>query len=293
MNKCIIFGGTSYIGKHFVKFLDLKKINYIQFNHSAIENSNKCDIINDIDVLNTIDWNVDAIFIFSGKTGTSKSFEDAKHYIELNEIGLLNILNSIIKTEYRPKIMFPSSRLVYKGENKPLKETDRLEFNTIYALSKINAENILKLYSKTFDLPYTIFRICVPYGNEIDYSYSYGTIGFFINQALNEKKITLYNYGELKRTFTHINDLVNQIYNLSIIKTTNNEIFNIKGETFNLKQIASLIAKQFNVNVTYKDWPNFDKIIESGDTIFNSDKIDKTISNNQLSYSFKEWIKKL
>ena len=293
MNKCLIFGGSSYIGKHFVKFLEIKKIDYTIYNNNYKEKSIKCDIVNDIDLLKSIDWNVDAVFIFSGKTGTTKSFEDSKQYIELNEIGLLNILNSIINTQYRPKIMFPSSRLVYEGKHTPIKENDSLEFKTIYALSKINAENILQLYSKTFHLPFTIFRICVPYGNEIDNSYSYGTIGFFINQGLHDKKITLYNYGELKRTFTHINDLVIQIYHLSIIQKTDNEIFNIKGETFSLKEIATMIASRLNVNIIYKEWPNFDKIIESGDTIFDNDKIDKTISNNKLNYSFKDWIKNI
>jgi UDP-glucose 4-epimerase len=293
MNKCVIFGGSSYIGKHFVKYLEIKKIDYTIYNKNYSENSIKCDIVNDNDILKSIDWNVDAVFIFSGKTGTSKSFEDAKQYIDINEIGLLNILNSIVNTEHRPKIMFPSSRLVYKGKNIPIKENDSLEFKTIYALSKINAENILQLYSKTFKLPFTIFRICVPYGNEIDSTYSYGTIGFFINQGLYDKKITLYNYGELNRTFTHINDLINQIYHLSINQNTDNEIFNIKGETFSLKEIATMIASQLNVNIIYKEWPNFDKIIESGDTIFDNDKIDKTISNNKLNYSFKDWINNL
>ena len=54
-----------------------------------------------------------------------------------------------------------------------------------------------------------------------------------------------------------------------------------------------MIASRLNINIIYKEWPNFDKIIESGDTIFDNDKIDKTISNNKLNYSFKDWIKNL
>ena len=48
-----------------------------------------------------------------------------------------------------------------------------------------------------FHSHFTIFRICVPYGNLIDELYSYGTIGFFINRAMKGQNITIYGDGSL------------------------------------------------------------------------------------------------
>ncbi|MBK6876269.1 MAG: hypothetical protein IPG99_07415 [Ignavibacteria bacterium] len=38
---------------------------------------------------------------------------------------------------------------------------------------------MIEAFSNMFEMDYTIFRICVPYGNKFGSSYSYGTIGFF------------------------------------------------------------------------------------------------------------------
>lgn len=59
-----------------------------------------------------------------------------------------------------------------------MKEDDEKETKTIYAVNKIACENLLYAYRQNFDIPYTIFRICVPFGNMFSDDYSFGTIGF-------------------------------------------------------------------------------------------------------------------
>lgn len=78
------------------------------------------------------------------------------------------------------RIVFPSTRLVYKGQqNVLLKEDAEKAPNTIYALNKLACEYMLAMYQKAFGIHYTIFRICVPYGSLIKSGTSYGTLGFF------------------------------------------------------------------------------------------------------------------
>lgn len=81
--------------------------------------------------------------------------------MDVNEKGLLHLLNHIRLSPYRPKIIFPSTRLVYQGADKALTEEAKKETKTIYAVNKLACEGYLYAYRQSFDIPYTIFRICI------------------------------------------------------------------------------------------------------------------------------------
>ena len=220
-----------------------------------------------------IDFNVDYIFMFAGITGTFVGFDQYQAFNSINEIGLLNLLDAIRKSEYRPKIVFPSTRLVYKGVDKALSEEDEKETKTIYASNKLACESYLRAYQNSFGIPYTIFRVCIPYGNLLSTDYSFGTVGFFIKQAKNGKDITLYGGGEIKRTFTHIEDLCNQIVEGAFHPDSNGQTFNVGGETLSLREAAAIIAHKYGVNIVDVPWPDKDLKIESSHTYFDDKKI--------------------
>ena len=298
MKKVIFFGSSGYIGSHLVEYLKNKNY-YISgydihnnTNSKTIDDYSKVDISN-IKDLERIDFDVDYIYYFSGITGTSISLEKYNQFIDVNEKGLLNLLTVIKNKNVFPKVIFPSTRLVYKGvKDMPLKEDSEKEFKTIYALNKFHNENCLKLFKDYHNIPYTIFRICVPYGNTINNDYSYGTIGFFLTQAKNNKPITLYGDGNLKRTFTFVMDICKQIVSVSEIDISNGETYNITGEPYSLKEVASMVSKKYNVEVNHIDWPKLALALESGDTIFDSTKIDK-ITGIKDAVALTDWINNL
>lgn len=235
-------------------------------------NYKKIDITN-LESVAEIDLNIDYIFLFAGLTGTYTGFDKYQIYNAINEIGLLNLLDAIRKSKYRPKIIFPSTRLIYKGVNRPLKETDEKETKTIYAVNKIACEGLLQAYKASFDIPYTVFRICVPYGNLLSTDYSFGTVGFFIKQAKAGSDITLYGGGLIKRTFTHMEDLCYQIVEGAFKSESNGEIYNIGGETLSLREAAEIVASKFSTNVVDVPWPAKELRIESDHTYFDDSKI--------------------
>ena len=232
----------------------------------------KIDLTDPVSV-SEIDLNVDYLFMFAGITGTFVGFDKYQAFNSINEIGLLNLLDAIRKSEYRPKIVFPSTRLVYKGIDKALSEDDEKETKTIYAVNKLACEGYLRAYQNSFGIPYAIFRICIPYGNLLSSDYSFGTVGFFIKQAKNGKDITLYGGGGIKRTFTHIEDLCYQIVEGAFCANSNGETFNVGGETLSLRGAAELIAHKYGVSVVDVPWPDKDLKIESSHTYFDDKKI--------------------
>jgi UDP-glucose 4-epimerase len=143
-----------------------------------------------------------------------------------------------------------------------------------------------------FDIPYTIFRICVPYGNLHNKNYSYGTIGFFLSKAEKGEDITIYGDGEIKRTFTYIRDIYTQIYKCIIHTESINNTYNIGGETFTLKDIAEKIAQRYNVKIKSIDWKEDDLKIESGDTFFDDTKISNLTGDVfTMEFSSFKWLK--
>jgi UDP-glucose 4-epimerase len=293
MKKAIVFGANGYLGRHIAYYLKKNKIDLIptdiaktsidnHSNYKSIDITNKSELFQ-------INYNVDFIFMFAGLTGTSNTLEMIEKYTKVNEEGLINVLDCC-KDKENLRLIFPSTRLVYKGiQGIPLKEISDKEHKTIYAKNKLACEDILK----KSNVDYTVFRICVPYGNMIDEEYSYGTLGFFINKAKKGENITIYGDGSLKRTFTHVSDISKIIIDSIDLESTKNEIFNIgSNDSLSLLEVAKLVALKYGVSVDYIQWPKEALKIESGDTIFNDEKL-QNILNHQYQHSIEDWIKSI
>lgn len=292
--KCAVIGSEGYIGRnmvHFLKKMDIC-VSCYDLKPATSDSGYKSIDVTSVDSLSNVDLDVDYLFFFSGMTGTYVGFDNYEQFLSVNELGLLNLLTLVRKSPFRPHIVFPSTRLVYRGKDKPLHENDELEAKTVYAANKLVCEQLLHAYHCSFDIKYTIFRICVPYGNLLGTDYSYGTIGFFLNQAIHKKQILLYGKGEAKRTFSHMYDLCNQMYQIIFSGSGANEIFNIGGETFSLYDVAVHIADHYGASMDFVEWPDKDLRIESGDTYFDDTKI-KSIIGEYEYVSFLKFIKDL
>lgn len=274
MKSCAVIGSGGYLGKHLSFFLKKKGCNVTSYDivESDVQGYVCVDMVNKQSV-RLINLDVDYVFMFAGLTGTYAGFDAYEKYVKVNEIALLNLLDAIRQSSYRPKVIFPSTRLVYKGHDKALKEEDEKESKTIYAANKLACEGYLQAYHDSFAIPYTVFRICIPYGNLLSSDYSFGTVGFFIKQAKAGNDITLYGGGTIKRTFTHMEDLCRQVVDGAFRPESDGEIYNIGGETLSLHDAAEIIAKKFGVNVTAVPWPERDLRIESDHTFFDDSKI--------------------
>lgn len=278
--KCAVIGACGYIGKHIVKYLE-SRYGIIAETYDVCElNAPHYRMIDltDRNSVELIDLNVDYIFDFAGLTGTFAGFDKYETYMNVNELGLLNLLDAIRKSPYNPKLIFPSTRLVYKGEDKYLNEDDEKETKTIYAVNKLACEGLLYAFKQSFDIRYSVFRICIPYGNLLSKDYSFGTIGFFIRQAQAGKNITLYGGGTVKRTFTHMDDLCYQIVEGSFAEASDGQTYNVGGQTLALSDAAQIIADKYNVSVEPVSWPERDLRIESSHTYFNDSKIRKLLN---------------
>ena len=184
--------------------------------------------------------------------------------------------------------------MVYKGvKDYPLKETAEKEAKTIYAQNKLACEQYLKMCQNYYGIDYTVFRIGVPYGNLLDDNYSYGTLGFFLDKVKNKEDITLYGDGSQKRTFTHVGDIAQIIVGSLAIDNMKNNIYNIgSNDNLSLIKVAQTIAHKYALGVDFVEWPEEALKIESGDTIFDDSKLQKSFTY-LYQYKIEEWLKGL
>ena len=172
-----------------------------------------------------------------------------------------------------PKVIFPSSRLVYKGSDMPLAEDAPKEAKTVYAANKIACELYLEAYHNRFGIPYDVIRICVPYGNIISSDYSYGTVGFFMREIAAGRPIPLFGGGKQGRTFTHVEDICAAVELL--MASDEDGVFNVGGENLSLYEAALKVVGGDAAKVRAVDWPPEALLIESGGTMFDSTKLEK------------------
>ena len=168
--KALVIGSNGYLGRHITRMA--RDMGWVVSTSDLQENAwdcdpgyRQCDIRRKED-LRKLDWRVDHVYFFSGILETTDSFERYEACIDINEKGLVGALEAIrVRADRLPKIIFPSSRLVYLGGEGVLGEDSEANSLTLYSVNKRAAEMYLKLYEQVFGLPFTIFRICVPYGN--------------------------------------------------------------------------------------------------------------------------------
>lgn len=288
-----VIGSNGYLGRHLACRLDAEGFDNSNFDihrdpPAGIENYKRFDLTQKASFQH-LNRDVDYIFLFAGLTGTDDGFDRYREFVDVNELGLLNLLEWMRETQSKARIVFPSTRLVYRGSDRALKEDDPCEAKTIYAANKLNAERLLWMYQNAFGIDYTVFRICVPYGNVLNGARSYGTLGFFLSQAESGKDITLFGDGKIRRTFTHASDISAVITKAVKSEKTVNDVFNIGGEDLSLLDAAGLVAKKNGVSVKLVEWPKMAQKLESGNTVFCDEKLQAQVPCD-YEYTLSAWL---
>lgn len=145
----------------------------------------------------------------AAQAGVRYSITNPDAYIESNVIGFYNILEACRHHEVE-HLVYASSSSVYGSNTKIPYSTDDKVDNpvSLYAATKKSNELMAHAYSKLYNIPSTGLRFFTVYGpaGRPDMAY-FG----FTNKLREGKKIQIFNYGNCKRDFTYIDDIVEGI----------------------------------------------------------------------------------
>ena len=151
-------------------------------------------------------YHPDIVVNLAAQAGVRYSIENPDTYIEANLIGFYNILEACWHYPVE-HLVYASSSSVYGGNKKvPFSTDDKVDNPvSLYAATKKSNELLAHAYSKLYNIPSTGLRFFTVYGpaGRPDMAY-FG----FTNKLLNGEKIQIYNFGNCKRDFTYIDDIV-------------------------------------------------------------------------------------
>ena len=151
----------------------------------------------------------DIVVNLAAQAGVRYSIENPDAYLQSNVIGFYNILEAC---RHHPvqHLVYASSSSVYGGNKKvPFSTNDRVDNPvSLYAATKKSNELFAHCYSKLYDIPSTGLRFFTVYGpaGRPDMAY-FG----FTNKLLKGETIQIYNYGNCRRDFTYVDDIVEGI----------------------------------------------------------------------------------
>ena len=225
----LITGAAGFIGSNLVKELfntvdDIKIIGIDNMNdyydvsikEYRLDEINKINknfvfIKGDISDKDTIDnlfkeYKPSIVVNLAAQAGVRYSITNPDAYIKSNLIGFYNILEACRHNEVE-HLVYASSSSVYGSNKKVPYSTDDKVDNpvSLYAATKKSNELMAHAYSKLYNIPSTGLRFFTVYGpaGRPDMAY-FG----FTNKLLKGETIEIFNYGNCKRDFTYIDDIV-------------------------------------------------------------------------------------
>lgn len=154
-------------------------------------------------------YHPDIVVNLAAQAGVRYSIINPDAYIESNIIGFYNILEGCRHYPVE-HLVYASSSSVYGSNKKVPYSTDDKVDNpvSLYAATKKSNELMAHAYSKLYNIPSTGLRFFTVYGpaGRPDMAY-FG----FTNKLVNGETIKIFNYGNCKRDFTYVDDIVEGI----------------------------------------------------------------------------------
>jgi len=192
------------------------------------------------------EYKFDIVVNLAAQAGVRYSIENPDVYIESNIIGFYNILEACRHNPIE-HLVYASSSSVYGGNKKiPFSTDDRVDNPvSLYAATKKSNELFAHCYSKLYGIPTTGLRFFTVYGpaGRPDMAY-FG----FTNKLLKGDTIQIFNYGNCRRDFTYVDDIVEGVVRV-MEKAPSGEvpyaIYNIGGgQPENLLDFVNILQEE-------------------------------------------------
>jgi UDP-glucose 4-epimerase len=229
--------------------IDQNKINFFKAECEDFETMRK--IIKDVDVLCHA-----AAYAHEGLSSFSPVLISNN-----NVTGSVSVFTAAIINKVK-RIVYCSSMARYGNIKIPFKEDDELNPVDPYGVSKVAAENILKILSKTHDVEY---NIAVPHniiGPRQKYDDPYrNVVSIMINLMLQKRNPIIYGDGNQKRTFSDIDDCIYCLDKLLTDPNIVSQVINIgpDEEFVSINELYKLLSNKLKFNLEPKyleDRPN-------------------------------------
>ncbi len=264
--KVFISGVAGFLGSHLAKVCNDKNFEVVGCDTligGTLENLDQLDVefhkvdCGDLDKMTKIMKGVDVLCHAAAFAHEGLSNVSPKLVSENNVVGSVSTFTAAIKNKVK-RIVFCSSMARYGNAPIPYKEDAKPQPMDPYGISKVAAEDILKILSKTYNFEY---NIAVPHniiGPKQKYDDAFRNVAsIMINLILQKRRPTIYGDGNQKRCFSDIEDCIQCLDKLMFDPNIKSQIINIgpDEEYVTINDLYEIISNKLKFN----EEPIYDK----------------------------------
>ena len=269
--RAFITGGAGFIGSHLADALIARGDTVtILDNMSTGSQANIAHLdgkitihigdIRDLALVEKLVTDSDIVFHMAAALGVKNIMEHTIESIDRNFNGSEVVLNAA--TKHKKRLIIASTSEIYgKNPNQPLhEESDRVvgapqKIRWTYSDAKALEEAVAHTLHKTHGLKVTTVRFFNTVGPRQTGQYGM-VVPRFIQAALNNEDIIIYDDGSQSRVFCHVEDAVRAVLTLADTDSTIGDYFNVGGTgEITIKELATKIVERTNSKSTIKHIP--------------------------------------
>lgn len=263
--RWLITGGAGFIGSHIVHFLVEQNQEIIVFDNLSTGNlDNLKNILDKItfiqgDITSKADLaklprDIDYILHLAAQISVPKSVENPQETFFTNTQGTLNILE-LAKEIKAKKVVLSSSAAIYGDKTlPPCAEAATPACQSPYALSKLQGEEMLKMYNLLYNLPTATLRYFNVFGPRQNPNSAYAAvIAKFVDSFIKKQPLTIFGDGKQTRDFVFVKDIARANI-FAALTLGKGEVYNVAaGAHYTLLELVDILNKLFK----YKAQINF------------------------------------
>lgn len=210
--------------------------------------------------------NVDAVVHLAAMLGVKRTEDNRLLCMDINTSGTENVLNACVQNRIGHVVLASSSEVYGEPQQNPVGEDAETQGKTVYAVSKLAAEELVKGYHQlTPWLDYTIVRFFNTYGEG---QVAQFVLSRFVKLVLGGENPVVYGDGTQRRSFCHVEDAVTGIRAILSTPKARNRVYNIGNsrEVFSLCDVAQkvieVLAPDKNLGVDVIGFTGSDRLPE-------------------------------
>ncbi len=285
-SRCVVFGGTGFLGTHItgellaagadVVVFDLREprsLPGVPAREGAL--SFVVGDVTDAGAVRRVISGADHIFAFAGGTGAVRSLANPLGDLRTSCEAQLVLLEAMKDVAPGASVVFPGSRLEYgKAHTLPVSEEHSLHGTSPYALHKIACDGYHHIYAEAHGLHTIVLRISNPYGSHTSGDsarHGYGIVNRFVDMAMAGDTIPLYGGGGQLRDLVFVDDVVRAVLLAAVADRAWGEAVNIgSGVGVSLRTVAEAVVAEVGAGAVDVDapWPADAAAVETGDFFF-------------------------
>ena len=243
--KVLITGGAGFIGTAVAEALLAKNIEVraMDISKSPLAGIEKFEgsILDRYSVSDAIEG-CDAVIHLAGLLGVKKTEQMRLQCLNINIQGSINVFDACVRGRVK-RILISSSSEVYGESGRDFIDEDTpLNPKSVYAASKIVAEEYLRAYGERFGLDFTIMRLFNVYGRGQITEF---VIPRFVKMAQKDLPLTVYGDGRQIRSFCNVDDAADGVCRILMSDNARGEVFNIGNDTeaVSMAELARRVVK--------------------------------------------------